>query len=102
MSREELRRHWRLRVEEFESNKQSASRFCREQDLNYAQFLRWRKKFTIIATNSESNLLFEELSSSPRLALASGALELEVDRGIDFNSLVQVIGALCRAAELRR
>lgn len=102
MSREELRRHWRLKVEEFETSGQNASRFCREKDLNYAQLLRWRKKFSRTEIAIESTPFFEELSSSPRLALASGNLELEVDVSIDFDSLVLVVGALCRAAEQRR
>ena len=102
MSREELRQHWCLKVEEFKASGQSASHFCREQNLNYAQLLRWRKKFHIAEPHPDSALIFEELNSSSRFALVSGGLELEVDGQIDFNSLVQVIGALCRAAELRR
>ena len=102
MSREALRQHWRLKLGEFETSGLNASHFCREKSLNYAQFLFWRKKFDLPEASSKSTSVFEELSSSPRLALASGDLELEVDCCIDFNSLVQVIGALYRAAELRR
>ena len=102
MSREELRHYWRLKFEEFTTTDQSASRFCRERNLKYAQFLRWRQKFKAMAADSESTPIFEELNSSPRLVLNSRGLELEVDSSINFNSLVQVIGALCRAAELQR
>jgi len=102
MSREELRRQWRLKVEEFDASGQSASRFCREQGLKYAQFLRWRKKFLTADSIPDSAPIFQEINSPTRLTLSSGGLELEVDNRIDFHSLVQVIGALCRAAELRR
>ena len=102
MSREELRQHWRLKVEALKSSGLSVSRFSREQDLNYAQLLRWSKQFTVAEDSSESTSIFDELASSSRLTLSSGSLELEVECGIDFNSLVQVIGALCQAAKLRR
>ena len=102
MTREEQRRHWRLKVDEFEESGLSASRFCREQDLNYAQLLRWRKKFVELDSPSEPTQYFAELAAPSGISLASGGLKIEVDGEIAFDSLVRVIGALCRAAELPR
>ena len=100
MTRQEFRHYWRLKVEQFKTSNQTAIAFCREQELNYAQFLRWRKKFYNSTTDTFG--IFEELSSSPAISLCCGTLKIEVDTAISDDSLTRVIKALCHAAELPR
>jgi len=45
MSREEARKQWKARVDEFLASDETAAAWCREHDLNVNPFRRWVRKF---------------------------------------------------------
>jgi hypothetical protein len=101
MTREDQHQYWREILEDFSVSGMNARLFCHQRELNYAQLLRWRKKFQPQPeekAGAKSREGFEELSFPGRISLRSGSLEVEVDDSIDPASLSLVIKALCKAA----
>ena len=100
MTQEEQSQHWHEMVEECSSSDLSAKEFCRQWELNYTEFLRWRKKFqsSAIEAPASEQISFEEIIPNQLLNLSSGRLQIQVEKDIDRSSLSLVIGALCDAA----
>ena len=96
MTRDEKRKYWKGKVEEFECSGLSARAFCLQENLRYANLLRWRKE---LICSPVQNLSFEEILPLQKFSLSSGCLEIKVDAAIDVSSLSLIIGALCDAAK---
>jgi len=92
--------YWQEMVEECSSSDLSAKEFCRQWELNYTEFLRWRKKFqsTVAETSASEQISFEEIIPPQLINLSSGRLQIQIEKDIDRSSLSLVIGALCDAA----
>ena len=77
MTRKEQRAQWSALVSEWESSGASALAWCRERQLNYAAFLRWRKRLGDAGSIVPSG--FVELVGSGG---AGGAVFLDFGRGL--------------------
>lgn len=100
MTQEGQSQHWQEMVEECSASDLSAKEFCRQWELNYTDFLRWRKNFqsTVTEASASEQISFEEIIPNQLLSLSSGRLQIQVEKDIDRCSLSLVIGALCDAA----
>jgi len=93
MTRKEQRLYWQGQVNAHQNSSLSGFQFCLRENLNYAQFLRWKKKLSVPVSES----LFKEIGKASKISLFSGSLKIEVDCDIDCTSLSLVIMALCHA-----
>tara|TARA_B100000809_G_C15106692_1_gene519030 strand:+ start:133 stop:441 length:309 start_codon:yes stop_codon:yes gene_type:complete len=100
MTPDEQSQYWQEMVEECSASDLSAKEFCRQWELNYTEFLRWRKKFQSpgIEASASEQVSFEEINPNPLINLSSGRLQIQIEKDIDRLSLSLVIGALCDAA----
>ena len=100
MTQEEQCQYWHEMVEEFSATELSAKEFCRQWELNYTEFLRWRKKFQSndVEKPTAEGLSFDEVAAEQLISLNSGRLQIQIEKDIDRRSLSLVIGALCDAA----
>ena len=98
MKRVEKKKYWQDTVEKFEGSNLSARAFCQQENLSYANLLRWRKCFAQTEEACPRQLHFDEILPLQKISLSSGSLVIQVETIIDFDSLSLVIGALCKAA----
>ena len=100
MTREDKCQYWQVMIDKFSGSDVSVRVFCRESELNYAQFLYWQKRLKTVPQEKlgSEEILFEELALTQQILLSSGDLKIQVDKNIDLSSLSLVIGALCDAA----
>lgn len=105
MSKEEARKQWKARVDEFLASGETATAWCREYDLNVNQFRRWVRKFahqTVSEHTSspvgwlpvrvnESGLVG---TSEGTLMVHVGSVSIEVKSGFRPSLLKQVVRAL--------
>ena len=98
MKRKERRAQWSALVSEWESSGASALAWCRERQLNYAAFLRWRKRLEGAGTVVPSG--FVELvvaESGPGCAVIldfGHGLRMELPPGFDDATLRRAVVAL--------
>ena len=99
MAQDEQSQYWQEMIEECSASDLSAKEFCRQWELNYPEFLRWRKKFqsTVIEASDPEQISFEEIIPTQLINLSSGRLQIQIEKDIDRSSLSLVIGALCDA-----
>ena len=100
MTQEEQYQYWQEMVEEFSGTELSAKEFCRQWELNYTEFLRWRKKFQSKDVDKPAleDLSFDDVAPGQLISLNAGQLQIQIEKDIDRSSLSLVIGALCDAA----
>ena len=102
MTRADARLKWSALVSEQASSGQKALAWCRERRLNYAAFLRWRRRLAEPAgiANGFVEVVGVEipegiLAPPPRLALDFGhGLRLELPPGFDASELQRAVSAL--------
>jgi len=77
--------YWRDQIVGWRASGQSQRGYCREWDLNYAQFVYWRKKFDADASASDRGSGFVPVTYA--VATPSGGLSLVLPNGLELRGI---------------
>lgn len=80
-------RHWQELVDAWQQSGQSATRFCREQDIGYASFCQWRKRLLASAvpqTDRAEEPAFIDLASLGAPASGGWHIVLSLGQGVEL------------------
>ena len=80
------REQWQALVEQWQQSGQSARQFCQEQDVGYASFCQWRKRFAMPAPSSpDPEASFIDLASlGPAGADQGWHIVLSLGNGVEL------------------
>ena len=85
MSKQKL---WETRLKNWRSSNVSGVQFCRDKNLTYSNFMRWKKKLT-----EDSPTGFVRVEEDDFLNFHVGDISLRVDRSISTKDLSRLIAA---------
>lgn len=84
---EALSAHWRPLIEQWRRSGQAQKAFCREHDLNYDQFVYWRRKF-VARNETPARRTASALVPVTCIAPATGhGLSLTLPNGMELRGL---------------
>lgn len=96
-SREQTRREWELLIAQWRKSGKSVVDFCRERDVAYRAFMRWRQRIGQAARSKPLTLIPVTTPIEKRSVLVvrlSDGIGIEVERGFDEALLSAVVRAL--------
>jgi hypothetical protein len=99
-SREQTRRDWELLIAQWRKSGKSVVHFCRERDLVYRQFMRWRQRIKQAPRSKALTLIPVTTPVEKRTSLVvrlPNGIGIEVERGFDEALLSAVAQALREA-----
>ncbi len=79
---------WQLHIEQWHNSNLSGMEFCRQENLSYSNFMRWKK---IISQTSVSD--FVRLADEPTFNFSVGGTAFCVDNSISTQQLSRIIEA---------
>lgn len=108
MSREEVRLHWRARIEEFRESGQTAAEWCKVHNLKVNQLRRWIHKFSKQSTVESTSPTIRWLSvttesptttitTGPTMTIHIGSASIEVQDGFNPILLKQIVHVLAES-----
>jgi hypothetical protein len=97
--REQTRREWEQLIAQWRKSGKSAVDFCRERNLVYRQFMRWRRRMKPAAKTTGKPLTLIPITTPMEQSHAlvvrlSGGVSIAVERGFDAALLIAVVQAL--------
>jgi transposase-like protein len=81
------RDYWQSQIDAWQSSGQSQQAFCRVHDLNYPQFVYWRRKFRQSATPSSAKASSGFVSVVPTMSAVAGGLSLVLPNGVELRGI---------------
>ena len=99
-TREQTRREWELLIAQWRKSGKSVVNFCRERDLDYRQFMRWRQRIKEIPATKPLTLIPVTTQIEKRSSLTirfPDGIGIEVEREFDEALLSAVVQALREA-----
>lgn len=99
MTKDNLRKEWKSRIDAFAKSGQSQAAWCREHKLNLRQFRYWHKKFRTPDSTPMKWLSIkvdepEETKLDGTLQIRIGQAAIEVKRGFDRELLLEAAKVL--------
>lgn len=97
---------WQQRIQDWEASGLTQITFCRQHNLNYESFKKWRQRLPAdpsssqrlrlvpIATSANQHVAATAVDHPKPLTVHIGDLRLDVPQGFDPNLLVQVVRTL--------
>ena len=79
------RDYWQSRIEAWRLSGQSQKGFCRAHDLNYPQFVYWRRKFRQHTASAKASSGF--VSVVPTMSAVDSGLSLVLPNGVELRGL---------------
>ena len=98
--RDETRREWELLIAQWRKSGKSVVNFCRERDLSYRQFMRWRQRIKERTASKPLTLIPVTTQIEKRNSLTirfPDGIGIEVEHGFDEALLSAVVQALREA-----
>ena len=81
------RDYWQSRIEAWQLSGQSQKAFCRAHDLNYPQFIYWRRKFRQHTASESAKASSGFVSVVPTMSAVDSGLSLVLPNGVELRGL---------------
>ena len=81
------RDYWQSRIEAWQLSGQSQKAFCRAHDLNYPQFVYWRRKFRQHTAPASAKASSGFVSVVPTMSAVDSGLSLVLPNGVALRGL---------------
>jgi transposase-like protein len=81
------RDYWQSQIEAWQLSGQSQKAFCRLHDLNYPQFVYWRRKFRQRTASPSAKASSGFVSVVPTMSAVASGLSLVLPNGVELRGL---------------
>ena len=81
------RDYWQSQIEAWRASGQSQQAFCRRHDLNYAQFVYWRRKFEQSTASSSAKAASGFVTVVPTMSAVESGLSLVLPNGVELRGV---------------